>query len=339
MRNVEIARYAGVSVATVSRALNNSGYVKKETRDKISSAIEKIKSEKKIFNLDINYSMIRTIGIVIPDISNNFFGKVVEGIEKICFENHYIPIIFNSKENEEIEEVIIKRIKKVGVCGLIITPVTDRKNQSTYYNSLIESLRVPIVLLDRDLDLGNYEGVFIDNIAGTSEAIESLLKNGHEKIGIIAGPQNSKPGRERYMGFEKTMLENELEIKEKYVKFGDFKIESGYELTKDLLKLKERPTAIFISNNMMCYGALKAIEETNFQIGKDISLITFDDIEINNFGYGKISNISRKSLEMGELAIKLLLEKIDRRGCQNYSSRKIVLKPELILRGSEKINL
>lgn len=332
----EIAERAGVSLATVSRTMNNSGYVKKETREKINEVIQNIKNEKNIFRYD-NGQAIRTIGIVVPDISNDFFSSIIEGIEMTCFKNSYIPIIFNSRENEEIEDVILKRLKKIRVSGVIITPVSDRKETGVNYSNLLESLRVPLVLLDRDLDMGNYEGIFIDNIMGTSQAIQSFIENGHNKIAIIAGPQNSKPGRERYIGYEKVMKLNEIDIYSEYVKFGDFKLESGYYLTKELLELKNPPTAIFISNNMMCYGALKALRELKMKVGRDISLITFDDIEINNFGYEKISNISRNSIKMGEIATKMVLERISQNIKINYSSKKIVLKPELILRGSEKI--
>lgn len=325
----EVAKIAGVSPATVSRALNNSDYVKKETRDKITDAIKSLKNG--------NETYTGTIAIIIPDIGNEFFSKIIAGIEKICFNKSYLPIIFNSRESEDIEDLILKRLKKISVSGIILTPVSDRKESYSNYFKLIEELDVPKVLLDRDFEFGNFEGVFIDNILGASEAIQNFIDNGHKNIGIIGGPQTSKPGRERYIGFEKTMKLNNLEINPDFVKFGEFNFENGYTSTLELLNLDSPPSAIFISNNTILYGAMKAIKEKELTIGKDISIISFDEIQANSLAQYTISSVGGNYEKMGEMAIQMLIDRINNNYTLNYSSRKIILKPELILRGSEKI--
>ncbi|MGL4947222.1 MAG: LacI family DNA-binding transcriptional regulator [Cetobacterium sp.] len=336
MKIKEIAKIAGVSPATVSRALNNSDYVKKETKDKINEAINTFKNENK-FLKDKNENCTGTIAIIIPDIGNEFFSKIISGIEKICFENSYLPIIFNSRESEEVENLILKRLKKIGVSGIILTPVSDRKDSYGSYLNLIEDLKIPKVLLDRDFEFGNFEGVFIDNILGTSEATQNFIDNSHKNIAVIAGPQTSKPGRERYIGFEKTMNLNKLKINPDFLQFGEFSFENGYISTQKLLNSKTPPSAIFISNNTILHGSMKAIEEKKLIIGKDISIISFDEIEANSLAQYSISSVGGNYKKMGEIAIEMLIERIENNVTFNFSSRKIILKPELILRGSEKI--
>lgn len=332
----EVARIAGVSPATVSRALNNSDYVKKETKDKINNAIKSFKDENKFLKPKTEEFM-GTIAIIIPDIGNEFFSKIIAGIEKVCFTNSYLPIIFNSRESEETEDLILERLKKIGVSGIILTPVSDRKETYGSYFSLIEALEVPKVLLDRDFEFGNFEGVFIDNILGASEATQNFIDNAHKDIAIIAGPQTSKPGRERYIGFEKTMRLNDLKINTDYVKLGEFNFENGYTSTLELLNLDSPPSAIFISNNTILYGAMKAIKEKELIIGKDISVISFDEIQANSLAQFTISSVGGNYEKMGEIAINMLIDRIHNNSTFNHSSRKIILKPELILRGSEKI--
>lgn len=329
----EIARYAGVSLATVSRMLNSSGYVKKETKEKIKIAIQKIKDEKRIFNIE---ERVGTIAVLIPDITNIFFVNAIEGIEKVCFKKGYIPMIFNSRDSEEIESVILKGLKKMKISGLIISPIGDDNDVNIIdYERLLEGLKVPIILLDRDLETGHYGGIFVDNIKGTSEAIKKFIDIGHKKIAIIAGLKKSKSGKERYMGYEKTMKINNIDIHTEYVKYGDYRKESGYRITRELLELEIPPTAIFVGNNLMCYGALKAIKEKNLIVGKDISIISFDDLEIDIFGESNISCISVNTIEMGKIAGKLVIEKIEGNMQYGHSDRKIILKTELKLKGSE----
>lgn len=332
----EISKIAGVSPATVSRAINNSDYVKKETKAKIQNAIKFLKHEKKNLKYE-NENYAGTIAIIIPDIGNEFFSKIISGIEKVCFNKSYLPIIFNSRESEEIEDLILKRLKKINISGIILTPVSDRKESYSSYLNLIEDLNIPKVLLDRDFEFGNFEGVFIDNILGTSEAIQNFIDNGHKNIAIIGGPQTSKPGRERYIGFEKIMKLNNLKINSKFIKLGEFNIQNGYTSTVELLNLDSPPTAIFISNNKILYGSMKALKEKEIVIGKDISIISFDEIEANSLAQYNISSVGGNYEKMGEIAIEMLMDRINNNDIFNYSSRKIILKPELILRGSEKI--
>jgi LacI family transcriptional regulator len=196
----------------------------------------------------------------------------------------------------------------------------------------------PITLIDRDVKYSNFDGVFIDNIKGAFDATEALIHEGHERIAIIAGPETSKPGRDRLRGYKKAHVRNDIFVNEELIFYGDFSLKSGYENAKKILKSELKPTAIFSCNNLMTLGVLKALRELNLKVPKDISLIGFDDIEVLEILGIEISAVSRPTFDMGRMAMEILIQQFNKseKKKDNIVNR-ITLIPQLILRGSEKL--
>lgn len=328
LKTKDIANKSGVSIATVSRYLNNSGYVKEETRKIIKDAIKELKGND-------NNSHIKNIAILLPDLSNLFFIDVLKGINEEAIKNGYNVFSFDSNEDINKEFQILDSLLNLNIDGIIITPSSgDLKNSNKYANKL-KSLNVPVVLVDRDLIYSDFDGVFIDDKKGAFDGVCMLINNNHKDIAIITGPLQTKPSIERLNGYKEALSINDIDIKEEYIYEGDFQVESGYRITNDIIKNNKDVTAIFVSNNMMLLGVINALNENNLDIGKDISLLGFDDLEFLNYVGINISVVARPTSEMGKISLEILKKKVSE--FEQCSTQNVVLKPYLIARGSEKI--
>lgn len=326
----DIANQSGVSIATVSRYLNKSGYVKKETRELIKNAIQQIKEQ------DENYQTSKNIAVVFPDLSNMFFTDVLKGLTEEAEKLNYNVFSFDSGENIEKEMKIIDTLQEFNICGLIITTTIKNRETTKHHVNKLNSLGVPVILIDRDLMFSDFDGVFSDNKKGSFDGVDTLIGAGHKHIAAITGPLEYETAQLRLEGYKEAHKINGLEINESYIHIGDYQIESGYKCTKDIISNNKDVTAIFSCNNMMTLGAINALTEMGIKIGQDISLLGFDDLEFFTYLGLNISVVSRQTSEMGKIAFEVLQKKITTE--EPCPAQNIILKPSLEVRGSEKLN-
>lgn len=331
----DIAKESGFSVATVSRVLNKSDSVKTQTRDKVLKAMKDLNYTPSDIARSLSRNETNTIGVVVPDINNPFFGQVIKGISAIADNENLYMLLYDTGECAKKEKRFLEMLKRQRIRGLIITPTANNDEFDSEFVNLLKSLKVPVVLIDRDIKSSDFDGVFLDNFSGAFEAVECLIKEGHEKIATIAGPITSKPGRDRLKGYKNALEANSFKINDNYIMYGDFKLESGYVSTKKLLSMEEPPTAIFVANNMMNIGCMKALIEMNKELSTDISLVGFDEVEMFDVMGLDVSVVSRPMSEMGEVAMEILINRIKGINSENKTKR-IILSPTLKLRGSEK---
>jgi len=332
----DIAKLANVSVATVSRVLNDSNRVTEKTKNIVLAVMEENNYMPNEIARSLSKRETNTIGVVVPDINNPFFGKVIKGISSISDKEDLYMLLCDTDENEEKELKFLDMLVRQRIRGLIITPTMNNDEFNPEYMKALAKLNIPIVLIDRDVKYSNFDGVFSDDIEGSYQAVDCLIKEGHEKIAIIAGPITSKPGRDRFRGYTKAIEMNGLAVDDKYVHYGDFKLESGYELTKKILSMKEPPTALFVSNNMMNLGCIKALAELKLEIGKDIGLIGFDEVEMLEIMGINVSVVDRPMERMGVRAMMILKDRLENPKVKEEDVQRIILHPTLKLRGSEK---
>lgn len=330
----DIAERCGVSRATVSRVLNDSGYVSQETKEKILSVIKELNYSPSAIARSLSTSKTNTIGVVVPTINNPFFGEVIKGITEVADENDLNIILCDADESMEKEIKALKMLKEQRIQGILIAPTSSEDNINTEYIRTIESLGVPVVWVDGHVENINFHGVFVENIKGTYDGIEAFIKAGHKDIAIITGRMNSKPARERLYGYKKALAMNNIPVREEYIFYGNYQQESGYKLTKEILNLNPRPTAIFSCSNFMTLGCIQALYEENISIPKDISIIGFDKIDILNTVGMKLSFVTGPSTELGRESMRMLLDVINDKNTKNI--RNIVLDTKLELKGSEK---
>jgi LacI family transcriptional regulator len=222
------------------------------------------------------------------------------------------------------------------MAGIIITPVSEEDEITKRELQRFQDNGTPVVLVDRDIPASGFSGVFSDNVESAKQAVVALIKEGHRKIATISGPVTSKPGKERLDGYLMALREFGIEIRPEFIQDGDFRQAKAYECTKNLLDLDDPPTAIFTVNNLTTLGCLQCMTEYNMAIGKDISIVGFDDIDaLKAIGY-KLSVVDRDINRIGREAIRLLMDLIDTKVESRIEPKKIELPCELVLRGSEK---
>jgi len=334
----EIAEKANVSIATVSRVFNNSGYVTQSKRLAVLQAAKELGYEPPEKSKRSYEKMASDIvGVVVPDINNPFFSEAIKGMMGVFRKNDINILICDTDESPELELKALQTLRRGKVGGIIIAPVSGSVEYNAEYLKELNSLGIPIVLLDRDIKLSGFDGVFLDSFKGAFDAVSTLIANGHTEIAIIAGLITSKPGIDRLEGYLEALRLNNLPIKEEYILYGDFRKDSAYELTYRLLETRKDVTAIFSCNNLMSVGCFEAITNLGMKIPDDISLISFDDFYLFGPSGFNISAISRPTMQMGVEAAKVLTGHLEKgKKYKDELSKRIILSPQLVLRGSER---
>ena len=329
----EIAKEAGVSIATVSRVINHTSTVSEKSTKRVMDAIHKLNYVPSSAARSLSTSTSVTIGVVVPDIEDPFFCHLLRGITLAADEMHLKIMLFISGESEKREQDILESMRELRLRGIIITPVSAVNARTVESLEAFEALGIPVVLLDREMEHCNLDCVVTDDEDGVYHATSALIELGHRDIAIITGPYTTRPGQARLHGYKRALAQYGLPLREDYIREGDFKVHCAYERTLELLRLPQRPTAIFASNNMTTYGCLRALHEENLIPGKDIALVGYDDIpELGWLNY-PLSVVGRDVPAMGEQAMRRLLQRFE---TETQERIRICLGTELILRGSER---
>jgi LacI family transcriptional regulator len=326
----DVAKLAGVSVATVSRVINKLGGVRPETEKRIECAMEELHYIPNVLARSVASKKTKLIGMIVPDVENPFFAAVYSGADKAVREYGYTTFLGGSNDTEEREDELLQTILEHQASGILLTPARVKTGWLDRIGS-----RVPICLIDRDTPGADCDRVLVDNRRGTYEATKLFIQKGHKKLSIITGPMDSTPGRERFEGFKQCLGDFGIEWNPDYIQIGDFREGSGYQLGKRLLEMPDPPTAILSSNNLMTIGLLETIHNSNFQIGTDVGVIGFDDLPIATLMKPNLTVVSRPMREMGECAADMLMQRIQN---PEMAKRTVIMTPHLIVRGSESIH-
>lgn len=328
-----LAKHLNLSESTISRALNG-----KSEKYRISSKTTKLILETaKAMNYEPNQlarglrlQRTNTIGIIIPDITNPFFSKIVRWIENAARENGVSTLISDSNEKTENEKLSVQLFSNRKIDGMIISPVGEESEHLVKAGNK----NMPIVLIDRFLDGLNFPFVGSNNFDGAKEAIDYLISRGHKKIGFIQGTCDTSVNRERVNGYIQSLNNNNIPLDMSLVVGNSFEEENGYLETKLLLNSKKKITAIFAASNLIALGAIKAINEENLKIPEDISIISFDDQPYSDYLSTPMTTVAQQSKEIGTLAFKMLADMIKTKKLNNIN--KIQLPTKLIIRNSVK---
>lgn len=339
MNIYDIAVEAGVSPATVSRVINGNKNVKEGTRKKVLKIIEENNYVPSSSARSLRVGESMNIAFLVPDIENPFFGKLLHGLSDTANKYGYNVFMYGTNEDRDLEHRILDGIKKEMVKGLVIIPASDEDTYTAERLNRMEQNQIPVVLLDRDISSCTFDGVFSNDYESSCEAVNCLIAAGHRRIAAVTGRLDSRPGRERLRGYKKALKDAGIEFREEYIVNSNFKEKEAYEALGTLMNLEERPTAIFSMNNMSTLGCLTYLKEHRLRLGRDISMIGFDEIPELNCTDIRLTVVDRPIYEMGCAALELLEYKFHstQLGSGGMLRRINMLKGSLTLRGSEKM--
>jgi len=331
----DVAELAGVSIATVSRAFNNDSSIKSSTRDKILEISKNINYVPKKYHKHKNpNNNCSIIGVIISCRNSPWCNLIMSGICNVMEKYNITPVFADTNETPYKEIVCMDKLKDF-VKGMLIVSSTELNDYSTKYIAEINQ-SIPIVTLVRNTALEHIDSVAIDSFHHTFEAINLLVDNGHSHIAIINGPMVIKPSLDRFAGYIEVLRARNIPIRNEYIYYGDFDETNDFNITNELLDSNPRVTAIFSANTAITRGALKAIESRGLKIPDDIAFISYGDDYSFSFTSMNITAIVDPDYEIGCKAASLLLSRIqeDPR-LRNRKPKRIVVKPNLVLRGSE----
>ncbi len=325
----DVARKSGLSIATISKYING-GNVLEENRAVIDKAIKELGFEVNEIARGLKTNKTMTIGLLIPSLENIFFTSIVSNIESVLIKNGYSTIICDYKEDKKLEKQKLDFLVKKMVDGIITMPMGC---DLEVINSVI-TRNIPVVLIDRALKGVECDTVLVDNLNASYNAVEQLIILGHKRIGIICGPGDIYTAQERLKGYERVHEDYDMTIDSELIKKGDYQVESGYSLLLELIKMKEPPTAVLVTNYEMTLGAVMAINESDIKVPDDISFIGFDNLQLAKVVKPPLSIVVQPVKQIGEVAANMILRRL--KGDNSNFPSMIRLKTELILKDSVK---
>lgn len=335
----DVAERAGVSITTVSHVINETRYVSEELTKRVYEAMRELNYRPNTLARSLRSGRTKTIGLVIPDISNMFFAEISRKIEDKGFEYEFSVILCNTDDDPKKEESYINVLLEKQVDGIIF--ISAGGAEENLEKSI--DLGIPTIVADRDMQGATSDVVLVDNLKGGYDAARYLISLNHRRIGCISGPSPFTPSAQRLEGYKKALTKVDIEIDNSLIETGDFRFESGEKAMRNLLKLFNPPTAVFACNDMMALGAMRAVSDYGLNIPDDISLIGFDNIPISKSVYPALTTIAQPIKEMADLIVELLVKRISQKENKRKTDeeadgyKRVVMETKLIERGSCKV--
>jgi LacI family transcriptional regulator len=331
MTITDVAAEAGVSVATVSRVLNDHGYpVRPETRRRVLDAVEKLDFRPNELARGLLLKRTKTIGLVIPDIANPYYPAISRGVEDVAAERGYAVIFCNTDRDAAKSEHYVTALLQKQVDGLILagggTDFTRASERFAEHGTSVVFVGEPSV---------PWPSVRVPNEEGAATATSHVAELGHERVAFISGPTGLPTARDRLAGYRRAVAEHGLAEAESLERTGDFSEGSGYEAAESLLRERQRPTAIFAANDRMAIGSLAAAADLGLPVPQELSIVGFDDIPLVSFVRPALTTVALPAYEMGAAAMRLLLDLLlEKDGGASAATRTVRLPVRLVVRDS-----
>lgn len=302
----DIAKRTGLGLATISSYLNG-GNVREKNRIKIEAAIEELHFEVNEVARGLKTNKTKIIGIIIPELNNIFCAEIITEVEDLLRSHGYATMICDCRTDEKREEEAVEFLLHRRVDGLIIMP----SGRNGKYLKKFTKAGKPVVLIDRKLDGIECDCVLVDNEGAARDAVGRLLRAGHRKIGMIAGPRDIYTAQERYRGFCMAMESAGIGQDACMAAWGDYTIEGGAAAMKELISKNPDMTAVFVSNYEMTMGAIIEINELGIKIPGQLSFIGFDNVEFAKASIPKLSIVTQPTKEIACHVSELMLKRLE----------------------------
>jgi LacI family transcriptional regulator len=324
---VDVAREAGVSYATVSRVINNKGYINPDTREKVLRAITKLGYVVNQQARSLAGGRSQIVGLLVPGVDTGYIGEIIRGIDEELASASYDLMLYTAHRRKTRESTYVATLTQGLADGLLL--VLPRA-PGTY----LETLRrrgFPYVLIDHQGIDDAGPSIGATNQRGGYDATRYLIELGHRRIGFVTGTLDLRCSTDRMAGYHAALAEFGLSADPSLVREGDFGQPSGYAAARELLALPQTPTAIFASNDVSAFGVMEAVRDCGLRIPEDVSIIGFDDIPQASHVNPRLTTVRQPLEQMGRLAARMLLETIRDR---TRPAERIELPTELIIGAS-----
>jgi LacI family transcriptional regulator len=324
----DVARASGVSYATVSRVLTGFEFVKETTRQRVIKAADDLGYVANLHARNLVGGRSHIIGLLVPNLDNGYVGTITQGIDKELARANYDLMLYTSHRHPGKESFYVSAIANGLTDGLLlVAPLVP----ATYLESLREQ-EYPYILIDQADAAESSSVVEATNWQGAYDATRYLCQLGHTRIAFIKGWSAVRSASDRLQGYRAALADYGIPVQEELVIEGDFQQQSGYESAKRLLQRPQPlPTAIFAANDLSAFGAMDAAREHGLRIPDDISIIGFDDISQSSFVYPKLTTVRQPLEQMGQVAVKMLLERIED---PSRRPQQVALATQLVIRDS-----
>lgn len=330
----EIARKAKVSVATVSRALNDDPKVTEETKQLVLKVATELNYKPNIVARNFAKKTSNIIGLILPDITDEFFSELIKGVDEVTYQHNFFTMVISSHRYLQLENTLSSVLRNGLLGGLILLV----PNISATLKNILAQTKIPFVIISGGMSTTNYDVVSVDNYQGAFDLTNYLIKKcGYSKIAHITGPSDNDDAKIRVKAFNDACLENKITVPKKFIVEGDFTRESGLRLGMELMSLKNKPEVIFAANDMMALGCYDAAFKKGLHIPDDIAVAGFDDIFVSQYLNPPLTTVRAQIEDEGKRAAELLIEKIKSKISVNNQPKKIKIATELVIRNSTKI--
>lgn len=325
----DVARLAGVSLATVSNVLNQTRPVAADTAARVMRAVEALRYAPHAAARSMRRRGSGLIGLILADITNPFFTALVHAVERAASTAGYSVLLCNSDEDLKREQQHLELLRTQRVDGIILAATG---HPSRGRAAALGQLRVPVVLVDRAFNEFGLDAVMLDNRRAALEATRHILGFGHRRIAMLSGPVAMSTGAERLQGYREALLEAGLPYDEALVRDAGFREERAHEAAHELLSSSKRPTAVFAANNLIAIGLMRAIADLQLQCPQDVSVVSIDDFAWASAFRPRLTTVAQPVVDMGETAVRMLLARM--RGDAPATTQVAVMAPTLMARDS-----
>ena len=330
----DIARKLNVAPSTVSRALNDHPALSRETKEAVRELAEKLDYQPNLMALNLLRRKSNTIGVIVPEITSHFFSAVITGIQDVVGSSDYNIMICLSNESYEEEITIVKKLSKIQVDGVMVSPSSETKDFDHFRR--LQKSGIPVVVFDRDCPGLEADKVLVDDYSGAFQAVEYLIRTGCRNIAHLGGPLNLSTTGHRLKGYLDALEKNSMPIRPEYiVHVPGFSHKDGSKPAKKLLQIENPPDAIFAMNDSIAISAMHEAKKLGLRIPDDISIVGFDDEPHSSFFSPALSTVWQPVYNIGMLSARILLSHLKSSEI-HLKFRKEIFRPELVVRASSK---
>jgi LacI family transcriptional regulator len=326
---VDVAKRAGVSIATVSNVIRETARVSPKLRERVEKAIRDLEYHPNGVARSLKVKQTGMLGMVLPDITNPFFAGIIRGAEDKAFERGYLLVTANTDEQIQRERQVISALRSRCMDGILLASAPGK--DSAHIQSAMNA-GIPIVSFDRAAPGIKTDAVLLDNVQGSRECVRHMLEVGYKDIAVITGSLKLQLARERLRGYKLAVQAARHKMSPDLILEGDFRQESGYRLGKELLSRHKRPSAIFSCNGVMAFGVLQALKEADVSCPEEIGLATFDDLAGDLFFHPRLTAVRQPSYDIGARAATLLMDRVE--GKVKGDPIVMRIQPTLVIRES-----